>query len=213
MSDEQKPQEEETSEPQVEDIEAAADAAEERPAGEDADEMRDRLLRALADAENTRRRAERDREDALKYAITRFARDVLSVADNLRRALDSVDEAAKAEGGEALKSLLDGVSMTERELLNTFEKYGIEQVNPAPGEKFDPNVHQAMAEVPGTDQPNGTVVQVTQIGFTIEDRLLRPAMVLVAKGAPTSTADRVEKAANDEAGEGGEPGSKIDTQA
>lgn len=203
MSDEHKPHDEE--EQNLADTEAAAEdeaaAEEEGEGGAESytdpnvviDEMRDRLMRALADAENTRRRAERDKEDALKYSITRFARDVLSVADNLRRALDSVDETAKAEGGEALDALLSGVSMTERELMNVFAKHGIKQIDPEPGEKFDPNLHQAMAEVPGTGQPNGTVVQVTQIGFGIEGRLLRPAMVLVAKDAG------VPKAANDEA--------------
>jgi len=192
MSDEHKPHEEEQETPdvkadepqgQAEAAEAMADEAGGPSPEAVMDEMRDRLLRALADAENTRRRAERDREDALKYSITKFARDVLSVADNLRRALSSVDEEAKAEGGEALTALLDGVSVTERELLNIFAQHGIKQVNPEAGEKFDPNLHQAMAEVPGTGQPNGTVVQVTQVGYTIGDRLLRPAMVLVARGA------------------------------
>jgi molecular chaperone GrpE len=196
MSDEHKPHEEEQETPDMETAEAAeqgqgeadAAAAMAAEAGEPSpeavmDEMRDRLLRALADAENTRRRAERDREDALKYSITKFARDVLSVADNLRRALASVDDDARAQGGEALTALLDGVSVTERELQNVLTQHGIKQVNPEAGEKFDPNLHQAMAEVPGTGQPNGTVVQVTQIGYTIGDRLLRPAMVLVAKDA------------------------------
>jgi len=184
MSDEHQPHEEEALEDEAQAEAAASMAAEADPSPEEVmAEMRDRLLRALADAENTRRRAERDREDALKYGITRFARDVLSIADNLRRALASVDETAKAEGGEALTTLLDGVSLTERELMNVFTQHGIKQINPEPGEKFDPNLHQAMAEVPGTGLPNGTVVQVTQTGFTIGDRLLRPAMVLVAKDA------------------------------
>ncbi len=190
-----------------------------------ATDLRDKLLRALAEVENTRRRAERDKEDAYKYAVTRFARDILSVADNLHRALDSVDDAARAEGGEALGALVTGVSMTQRELLNTFEKHGIKQVNPDMGEKFDPNLHQAIAEVPGTGQASGTVVQVTQIGFTIEDRLLRPAMVLIAKGdtatkAPEGAAAETSAETPKETeqpfgpGEGGAgPGSKIDTQA
>jgi len=185
MSDEHTPhEEEETLETEAQEPEGAVS----EDTGELAidplvEEMRDRLMRALADAENTRRRAERDKEDALKYAITRFARDILSVSDNLRRALDSVDDAAKAEGGEALAALLSGVSMTERELMNVFSQHGIKQVNPKAGDRFDPNVHQAIAEVPGTGQPNGSVVQVTQTGFTIGGRLLRPAMVLVAKDA------------------------------
>lgn len=179
-----------------------------------ATELRDKLLRALAEVENTRRRAERDKDDAYKYAITRFARDVLSVADNLRRALDSVDEDARNEGGEALSALIAGVSMTERELLNTFEKHGIKQVNPGAGERFDPNLHQAVAEIPGTGQPNGAIVQVAQTGFVIEDRLLRPAMVLVAKGEAAAAPTPPDPQAEDDGLEDGpEPGSKIDTQA
>ncbi len=194
MSDEQQPQDEEpSSEPAGADekAEAAPEGGEAPAADPEAvvEEMRERLLRALADAENTRRRAERDREDALKYAITRFARDILAVADNLRRALGSVDDAAKAEGGAALEALLSGVEVTERELMNIFARHGIVQVDPQPGEKFDPNLHQAMAEVPGTGQPSGTVVQVTQTGFVIGDRLLRPAMVLVAKDAGAKDAN------------------------
>jgi len=185
MSDEHTPhEEEETLETEAQEPEGAvSEDAGELTIDPLVEEMRDRLMRALADAENTRRRAERDKEDALKYAITRFARDILSVSDNLRRALDSVDDAAKAEGGEALAALLSGVSMTERELMNVFSQHGIKQVNPKAGDRFDPNVHQAIAEVPGTGQPNGSVVQVTQTGFTIGGRLLRPAMVLVAKDA------------------------------
>lgn len=166
-------------------------AAEAPPTDAVVDEMRDRLMRALADAENTRRRAERDKEDAYKYANTRFARDLLSVADNFRRALESVDSEAKEAGGEALQNLLDGIAITERELLNAFEKHGVKQVAPAQGDKFDPNVHQAIAEVPGTGQANGTVYQVTQVGYLIDDRLLRPAMVIVARGgmAPAKQED------------------------
>lgn len=155
------------------------------------EDMRGKLMRALADAENTRRRADREKEDAYKYANTRFARDLLSVADNFRRALESVDSEAKESGGEALQSLLDGIAITERELLNAFEKHGVKQVAPQQGDKFDPNVHQAIAEVPGTGQANGTVYQVTQVGYLIDDRLLRPAMVIVARGgmAPAKQED------------------------
>ena len=120
--------------------------------------MRDRLLRALADAENTRRRAERDKEDALKYSITRFARDMLAVSDNLGRALESVDDAAMAEGGPALAALLSGVKVTERELRNIFARHGITKIDPDPGTKFDPNLHQAIAEVPGTGPGSDTSV-------------------------------------------------------
>jgi len=184
MSDEEKRQEEEQDVSEAAAAEAMAQEAATEPSAEAViEEMRDRLLRALADAENTRRRAERDKEDALKYSITRFARDMLAVSDNLGRALESVDDAAKAEGGAALDALLSGVKVTERELINIFARHGITKLNPDPGTKFDPNLHQAMAEVPGTGQPNGSVVQVTQIGFAIGDRLLRPAMVLVARDA------------------------------
>ncbi len=182
-------------------------------APESADDLRDKLLRALAELENTRRRAERDKEDAYKYAVTRFARDMLSVGDNMRRALDSIDEGARATGGEALDTLMTGVAMTEREMQNVFEKHGIKQVNPDPGVKFDPNVHQAMAEVPGTGLPNKAVFQVTQPGYVIEDRLLRPAMVLVAKGDPAAAATPSAEDTLNADGEEPEPGSKIDTSA
>ncbi len=162
-------------------------------AGAMMEDLRDKLMRALADAENTRRRAERDKDDAYKYANTRFARDLLSVADNFRRAFESIGSETQEGGGEAMQNFLDGIAITERELLSVFDKHGIKAVAPAQGDKFDPNVHQAIAEVPGTDQPNGTIFQVTQVGYTIEDRLLRPAMVLVAKGGapgPVDTSDQ-----------------------
>ncbi len=143
-------------------------------------QLKDQLLRALAETENTRKRAERDREDAAKFAVTNFARDMLSVADNLRRALDSVPADAKA-GNTALATLLEGVELTDRQLQSMLEKHGITRVDPM-GQPFDPNMHQAMFEVPGTGQPNGTVVQVLQAGFLINGRLLRPALVGVAKG-------------------------------
>ncbi|MFY8106243.1 MAG: nucleotide exchange factor GrpE [Elstera sp.] len=138
---------------------------------------KDQALRALADAENTRRRAERDREDASKYAVSGFARDLLSVADNLRRALDAVPPSED----ETVKALVAGVEATERELLATFERRGLTRID-ALGQIFDPNLHEAVFEVPNTGQPTGTVVQVLQTGYRIHDRLLRPAMVGVAKG-------------------------------
>lgn len=180
---------------------------------ESVDDMRERMMRALAEAENTRRRAERDKEDAYKYAVTRFARDMLAVGDNMRRALDSIDDATRAAGGEALDNLMTGISMTEREMLNVFEKHGIKQVNPEPGTKFDPNVHQAMAEVPGTGLPNKSVFQVTAPGYVIEDRLLRPAMVLVAKGDAGVAAVPTADEASGEDGDEPKPGSNIDTSA
>jgi molecular chaperone GrpE len=146
--------------------------------------LTDQLLRALAEAENMRRRSQREIEDARKYAVANFARDVLTVADNLRRALDAVPEDAAAS--EDLKALSEGVGLTERELLAMMERHGIRKVNPM-GEKFDPNLHQAMfeADTPGADP--GTVIEVAQAGFVIGERLLRPAMVGVAKKPPKAT--------------------------
>lgn len=145
-------------------------------------DLRDQLLRALAEAENTRRRAERDVADARRYAVAGFARDMLSVGDNFRRALESMPE-GDALKDPAVKSLVDGIQLTEREFLNALEKHGIAKIEPH-GERFDPNKHQAMFEVPNEEVPNGTVVQVVQPGYVIADRVLRPAMVGVSKGGP-----------------------------
>jgi molecular chaperone GrpE len=142
-------------------------------------EAKDRLLRALAETENTRRRAQREREDLQKYAITGFARDLLSPVDNLRRALDSMPEAEIQDA--KVRSLLDGVAATERELLSALERHGVRRIEPK-GEKFDHNLHQAIFEADNSDQPAGTVVEVLQPGYVLHDRLLRPAMVGVAKG-------------------------------
>ena len=142
-------------------------------------EQKDRLLRALAETENVRRRAQREREDASKYAVTGFAKDLLSAADNLRRALDSLPEAEVKD--ERTRSLLAGVAATERELLSVFERHGIRRIDPK-GEPFDHNFHQAIFEAERTDQPSGTIVEVLQPGYVLHDRLLRPAMVGVAKG-------------------------------
>ncbi len=141
-------------------------------------EHKDRLLRALAETENTRRRAQREREDAAKYAITGFAKDLLSAADNLRRALDSLPESEV--GDERTRSLLAGVAATERELLSVFERHGLRRIDPQ-GERFDHNFHQAIFEAERDDQPTGTIVEVLQPGYVLHDRLLRPAMVGVAK--------------------------------
>lgn len=142
---------------------------------------KDRLLRALAETENTRRRAQREREDALKYAITGFAKDLLSAADNLRRALDSLPEAEVTD--TRTRGLLAGVAATERELLSVFERHGIRRIDPQ-AEPFDHNFHQAIFEAERADQPAGTVVEVLQPGYVLHGRLLRPAMVGVAKGSP-----------------------------
>jgi molecular chaperone GrpE len=147
-------------------------------------EQKDRLLRALAETENVRRRAQREREDASRYAVTGFAKDLLSTADNLRRALDSLPEAEVKD--ERTRSLLAGVAATERELLSVFERHGIRRIDPK-GEPFDHNFHQAIFEAEREDQPSGTVVEVLQPGYVLHDRLLRPAMVGVAKGGPKPT--------------------------
>lgn len=144
-------------------------------------EHKDRLLRALAETENTRRRAQREREDAAKYAIAGFAKDLVSVADNLRRALDSLPETEIRD--ERTRSLLAGVAATERDLLSVFERHGIRRIDPR-GERFDHNFHQAVFEAERPDQPNGTVAEVLQPGYVLHDRLLRPAMVGVTKGGP-----------------------------
>jgi molecular chaperone GrpE len=144
--------------------------------------LKDQLLRALAEIENTRRRAEREREDTARYAISAFARDILTVADNLRRALDNIPAHAR-EKDEMLNTLAVGVEATERELLAGFERHGLRKIEPL-GEKFDHNFHQAMFEIADTGKPPGTIVQVMQAGYVLHGRLLRPALVGVAKGEP-----------------------------
>jgi molecular chaperone GrpE len=142
-------------------------------------DSRDRLLRALAETENVRRRGEREREDTARFAISRFAGDLLSVADNLHRALASVPEHA-VEGQEFLANLVGGVGATERELFNVFEKHGLKRIDPM-GQIFDANFHEVLFEMDAPDKPAGTVVQVLEAGYTIGGRLLRPARVAVAK--------------------------------
>jgi len=146
----------------------------------EAAEFKDRMLRALADAENTRRRAERDKQDASQYAITKFARDVLSVADNFQRAIEALPADARANLSPQAKSVIEGVEATERQLLATLERHGVKPIDTSDG-RFDPNLHQAIAEVPGEGKPPGSIVSVVQIGYVIGDRLLRPAMVTVAR--------------------------------
>jgi molecular chaperone GrpE len=146
-------------------------------------ELRDRLLRTLADMENLRKRTDREVADSRLYAVTSFARDILGVADNMRRALDAVGPELRASAEGGVKALIDGVELTERELLKALEKNGMRQFSPQ-GEKFDPNLHQAMYEVPDASVPAGSVVQVVQPGYMIGERVLRPAMVGVSKGGP-----------------------------
>src|SRR6201992_3601205 len=144
-------------------------------------ESRDKMLRTLAEMENLRTRTKREVSDAKTYGITGFARDVLEIADNLQRALDAVPAEAKAAADPGLKALMEGVELTERSLLNALEKNGVKKFDPS-GEKFDPNFQQAMYEVPDASVPSGTVVQVVQAGYTIGERVLRPALVAVSKG-------------------------------
>ncbi|MFP6710620.1 MAG: nucleotide exchange factor GrpE [Rhodospirillales bacterium] len=144
--------------------------------------LKDQLLRALAEAQNVRRRTEREKTDMSKYAITNFARQIVSVADNLARALSSVSEDARGDN-EELNNLFVGIEMTEKELMNIFEQSGIKVVE-AIGQKFDHSIHQAMFEVEDLDQPAGLVIQEMQKGYVLHDRLLRPAMVGVSKGGP-----------------------------
>lgn len=156
-------------------------AAEADPAAEIAD-LKDKLLRALADMENLRRRAQKDREDALKYSAANFARDMLSVGDNLRRAIESIPEEGDPDGA-ALVAFIEGVALTEKDLLSALERHGIKKIEPM-GEKFDPQFHEAMFEIPTPDADNGTVMQVIETGYVIHDRLLRPAKVGIAKAVP-----------------------------
>lgn len=141
-------------------------------------DLKDRLLRAAAETENARRRLERDKQDAVAYAVTGFARDLLGVVDNLRRALDAIP--ADARETEAVKPIVTGVEMTERELSSVLQRHGINRIE-AKGQKLDPNLHQPMIEVEDDEAEPGTIVQELQAGYLIKDRLLRPALVSVAK--------------------------------
>ena len=190
--------------------------------------LKDQLLRALAETENLRRRSQREREDALKYAAVPFLRDLIGVVDNLRRAMDSVAPEA-LEADEHLKTLMAGLEMTEKELATVFERHHIVKIEPL-GERLDPHSHEAMFEVPDPESPSGIVVQVVQAGYRLHDRLLRPAQVGVAKGGPApqsqaaAAAERREpepkpgpepQAAPKAAGNDDEtpPGSTVDTSA
>lgn len=184
-----------------EDMAAAPEGAEspsQDPAAlaREAAEYRDKLLRTLAEMENLRRRTEREIADTRLYGISAFARDIIAVADNMDRALGALDAELREKADAGTKALLDGVELTERELLKVLEKHGIKKFSPL-GEKFDPNLHQAMFELPDPSVPAGTVAQVVQPGYMIGERMLRPALVAVAKGGPKASA---EAPANDNAG-------------
>ncbi len=174
--------------------EGAAPAPSEPSPEERIAELNDRLLRALAETENLRRRAKKEREDALKYGVANFARDMLPIADNLHRALAAMPEGVRG-ANPGLDTLIEGIELTERALLSTLERHGIRRIDPM-GEKFSHELHEAMFELATDDHPPGTVVQVLELGYMISDRLLRAARVGVAKPA----------------GEGGEP-RRVDTTA
>ncbi len=159
-------------------------AAENSRQEEEIASLKDQILRSAAEMENLRRRTQKDVADARTFSISGFARDMLGVSDNLRRALDHVDDAHKEQPG--IKTLIEGVELTERELLNGLEKNGVKKLDPK-GQKFDANFHQAMFEVPNTEVPNKTVMEVVQVGFVIGERVLRPAMVGVSKGGPKAS--------------------------
>jgi len=150
--------------------------------------LKDQRLRALAEVENIRRRAEREKTEASQYAVTKFARDMVSIADNFSRALAACPPELREAADPQIKAVLDGVEATDRQLMATLERYGVKPVI-TEGGKFDPNLHQAIAEVPGNGKPPGTIVDVVQAGYMIGDRLLRPAMVTVARrdAAPVDT--------------------------
>lgn len=158
-------------------------------------DLKDKYLRLAAEMDNLRRRTEREIKDAKTYATTGFARDMLAVSDNLRRALEAVTAEARAAADAGLTTLVEGVEMTERSMLGAMERHGVKKLEPS-GQKFDPNFHQAMFEVPNADIPNNTVVQVVQDGYVIGDRVLRPAMVGVSKGGPKADAANASEGAN-----------------
>jgi molecular chaperone GrpE len=163
------------------------------------EELRDQRLRMAAEMENLRRRTAREIKDAKSYAVSGFARDMLQVSDNLQRALSAVPDQAETAADNGLKTLVEGVELTERAMLSTLERHGVRKIEPM-GQKFDPNYHQAMYEVPNTDVPNNTVVDVVQPGYVIGERMLRPAMVGVSKGGPKEVAQPDSDGPNPAAG-------------
>lgn len=168
------------------------------------EELKDRTLRTVAEMENLRRRTAREIADTRSYAVANFARDLLAVGDNLQRAIQAVSAEKRESGSEEFKNLLEGVELTERELLKALDKAGVAKFNPE-GEKFDPNLHQAMFEMPNPDVPNNSVAQVVQEGYTIGDRVLRPAMVGVAKGGPKFEEPQEDVNSNEDGDNGDTP--------
>jgi len=172
--------------------------------------LKDQLLRAMAETENVRRRAQREREDSLKYAAAPIVKDLLAVADNLQRALESVPEDQVAEN-EQMKNLHLGVEMTQKELQSVFERHGIRTINPL-GERLDPHLHEALYEIEDPAKPAGTVMQIIQSGYRLHDRLLRAARVGISKGGPKAGA-AAEPEANDAQPGDAQPGDTVDTRA
>ena len=172
--------------------------------------LKEQVLRYAAEADNTKRRAEREANDARAYAIQKFARDLLDVADNLALAIAS----HPSDSGDAtLKSFIEGVEMTEKKLLGAFERNGLKKIEPAKGEKFDPHKHQAMMEQPGSDVEPGGVIQVLQAGYELLGRLVRPAMVVVAAKGAGAAAPKADGGSGPYAANEGEPGGSVDTRA
>ena len=192
-------------------LEEAAEEAPPPSPEEEIAQLKDQLLRAMAETENVRRRGQKDLADTRKYAITEFARDLLAIGDNLDRALTS----ARAEEGSAnpgdLGGLLEGVELTERQFQQILEKFGVKKID-AEGQKLDPHLHQAMMQVEHGEAEPGTIVQVVQTGYTLQDRLLRPAMVGVAK-APASAAADPGTDPDRNPDSGADPGQHVDTEA
>jgi molecular chaperone GrpE len=172
----------------------AAAAADPAALAKEAADYKDRMLRTLAEMENLRRRTEREVADTRQYAVANFARDLLGVADNMQRALDTLSADFRDQADPVIKSHIEGVELTERELVKVMEKHGIKRFDPQ-GQKFDPNLHQAMYEVPDPSVPSGMVVQVMQPGYMIAERVLRPALVGVSKGGPKAAPGANENAA------------------
>jgi molecular chaperone GrpE len=185
MSDEQNPET-----PATDDNPYAAEFAVLEAMKAEIESLKDQRLRALAEAENIRRRADKEKAEASQYAVTKFARDMLGIADNFSRALAACPPVLRDAADPQIRAVLDGVEATDRQLLATLERYGVKAIETEG--KFDPNLHQAIAEVPGNGKPPGAIVDVVQSGYMIGDRLLRPAMVTVARRESAPAGDPVD---------------------
>ncbi|WP_429912758.1 nucleotide exchange factor GrpE [Glycocaulis sp.] len=201
-------------------LDEAAEAAMETGTAEDGlealqgqvDDLRDRLLRAVADADNTRKRAAREVKETREYAVTGFARDMLDIADNLERALGLLGDDVRASLPENVKPLVEGVEMTQRRLMSTLERHGVKRIDPQPGDPLDPNLHQAAAQIPA-DQPKGRIAHVMQPGYVIGERTLRAAMVVVSAGPAEGAAPAADAPATASTQPGQKPGSGLDVEA